>query len=133
VAGVNAPEFIVFAKSTMFTTLVTTVAWVIVTFLTSAEPDHVLVAFYSKVRPHAAGWKRVARLAPEVKQTKDLGTNLFSWILGCVMVYSALFATGEICFGRYAKGIGLFALSAVCAAGLYRQIARMTGATGTTA
>jgi SSS family solute:Na+ symporter len=132
VAGTSAPEFIVFAKSTMFTTLVTTVAWIAVTFLTSAEPDSILVAFYTKVRPHAAGWKRIARLAPEVKQTKDLGTNLISWILGCVMVYSALFAIGDICFGRYAVGTGLFALSAVCAAGLYRQIARMTGATGTT-
>jgi Na+/proline symporter len=128
----TGPEFIIFAKSTMFTTLVTTIAWVIVTFLTSAEPDSILVAFYTKVRPHVAGWKRIAQLAPEVKQTKDLGTNLVSWILGCVMVYSALFAIGDICFGKYAAGIGLFALSAVCAAGLYRQIARMTGATGTT-
>ena len=129
----TGPEFIIFAKSTMFTTLVTTVAWVLVTFMTSAEPDSILVAFYTKVRPHAAGWRRIARLAPEVKQTKDLGTNLVSWILGCVMVYSALFAIGDICFGKYGPGFGLFALSAVCAAGLYRQIARMTGATGTTA
>jgi hypothetical protein len=108
------------------------VAWVLVTFLTSPEPDGILIAFYRKVRPHAAGWKRIARLAPEVKQTKDLGTNLLSWILGCVMVYSALFAIGDICFGKYAPGIGLFALSAACAAGLYRQIARMTGATNAT-
>jgi solute:Na+ symporter, SSS family len=129
----TGPEFIIFAKSTMFTTLVTTVAWVIVTFLTSPEPDSILVAFYTKVRPNVSGWKRIARLAPEVTQTKDLGTNLLSWILGCVMVYSALFAIGDICFGKYAAGIGLFALSAVCAAGLYRQIARMTGATGTAA
>jgi solute:Na+ symporter, SSS family len=122
----TGPEFVVFAKTTLFTTAVTTVAWVLVTFLTKPEPDEVLEKFYRKVRPHAAGWKRVAALAPNVPETRDLGANLFSWILGCAMVYSVLFATGELCFGRYAQGAELFAIAAVCAAFLYRQIARMT-------
>jgi Na+/proline symporter len=125
----NAPEFILFAKNTMFTTAVTTVAWVVVTFLTRPEPDDVLEKFYRKVRPHAAGWKRIAGLAPDVPETRDLGTNLLSWILGCVMVYAALIGTGEICFGRYGQGAALFGLAAVCALLLGGQISRMTGAT----
>src|SRR5580704_12612122 len=130
-AGVNhsAPEFILFAKNTLFTTAVTTVAWVAVTFLTQPEPDEVLEKFYRKVRPHAAGWMRVARMAPDVPETRDLGTNLLSWLLGCVMVYAALIGTGEICFARYGQGAGLFGISAVCALLLGRQISRMTGAT----
>jgi hypothetical protein len=125
----SAPEFILFAKNTLFTTAVTTVAWVAMTFLTRPEPDDVLEKFYRKVRPHAAGWMRVARMAPDVPETRDLRTNLLSWLLGCVMVYAALIGTGEICFGRYAQGAELFAVAVVCAVLLGRQISRMTGAT----
>ena len=63
-APFTGPEFIIFAKSTMFTTLVTTIAWVIVTFLTKPEPDNILLKFYRHVRPHAAGWNRIAAIAP---------------------------------------------------------------------
>ncbi len=76
-APFTGPEFIVFAKTTLFTTAVTTVAWIIVTFVTKPEPDDVLVKFYRHVRPHAAGWRRVAALAPDVPETRDLGRNLF--------------------------------------------------------
>ncbi len=41
-----------------------------------------LVKFYRSVRPHVSGWQPVARLAPEVPQTRDLGRNLLSWVLG---------------------------------------------------
>ena len=62
--GGSAP--VIFAKTTLATTAVTTVVWVLVTFLTPAEPDEVLLRFYRKVRPHAAGWRRIAALAPGV-------------------------------------------------------------------
>ncbi|HLW97695.1 MAG TPA: sodium:solute symporter family protein [Candidatus Acidoferrales bacterium] len=129
----SGPEFVVFAKTTMATVVVTTVAWVMVTFLTRPEPDEVLEKFYRKVRPDSRGWKRIARAVANVPETRDLGQNLFSWILGCVMVYAALFATGEICFGRYELGIGLFVLAGICAVLLYRQIERMTGSVETAA
>ncbi|MGH9594395.1 MAG: sodium:solute symporter family transporter, partial [Bryobacteraceae bacterium] len=116
----SGPEFMIFAKSTLFTTAVTTIAWVIATFATSPEPDDILVKFYRKVRPHAAGWQRIARLAPDLQETRDLGGNLVSWILGCVMVYAILFGTGELCFMRYAKGAELLAVGAVTAWLLYR-------------
>ncbi|HEV3220741.1 MAG TPA: sodium:solute symporter family protein [Candidatus Acidoferrales bacterium] len=118
-------EFIIFAKTTLWTVATTTVAWVAVTMLTRPEPDEVLVKFYRKVRPHVAGWSRVARMAPEVPETRDLGGNLFSWVLGCAMVYAALFATGELLFGRMMQAAGLYAAAAISAALLYRRIARM--------
>src|SRR5258708_28365912 len=46
-----------FAKTTLATTAVTTCVWVAVTLLTPAEPAEVLLRFYRKVRPHAAGWR----------------------------------------------------------------------------
>ncbi len=118
-------EFIVFAKTTLWTVAITSVAWVAVTFLTRAEPDEALVKFYRKVRPHAAGWTRVALMAPDVPETRDLGGNLFSWLLGCAMVYAALFATGELLFGRMMEAAGLYAVAGITAGLLYLRIARM--------
>ncbi len=115
---------VVFAKTTLATTGITTVAWILVTLLTRPEPDHVLLAFYRKVHPHAAGWKRVAALAPEVPPTRDLGANLLSWVLGCAMVYAALFGIGELCFQRWGLGLALLAVSAAVAFLVHAAIQR---------
>jgi solute:Na+ symporter, SSS family len=113
---------VVFAKTTLATTAVTTVVWVAVTLLTPAEPEDVLVRFYREVRPHSAGWKRIAALAPDLEETRDLGRNLLAWVLGCAMVYAALFGIGGLCLGRPREGAALLALAAACAAVLYRDI-----------
>ena len=97
---------------------------VAVTLLTPAEPEEILLRFYRKVRPHAAGWRHIAALAPELPQTRDLGQNLLAWALGCAMVYAALFGIGKFFLGQMAAGLALLAMSAVCAALLYRDISQ---------
>jgi len=113
---------VVFAKTTLVTTAVTTAVWVAVTLLTPAEPAEVLLHFYRKVRPHTAGWRHIAALAPELPETRDLGKNLLAWVLGCAMVYAALFGIGRVCLGQTASGVALLAVSSACGAFLYRDI-----------
>jgi len=120
-AGTNP---VVFAKTALTTTVITTMVWLIVTYATKAEPEQVLIKFYRDVRPHVAGWQPVARLAPEVPPTRDLGRNLLSWILGCFMVYMALFGLGHVLLGPFWEGIGLLTGSAICAGALYSNISR---------
>jgi SSS family solute:Na+ symporter len=119
---------VVFAKTALTTTVITTLVWLVVTYMTKAEPEAVLIKFYRSVRPQITGWKPVALLAPEVPPTRDLGSNLLSWVLGCLMVYLALFGLGHVLLGPFWEGAGLLAVSAVCAGALYSNISRSWGA-----
>jgi Na+/proline symporter len=114
----------VFAKTALTTTALTTLVWLIVTFATKPEPEPVLTSFYRAVRPHVAGWLPVARLAPEIPPTRDLGRNLVSWVLGCAMVYLALFGMGHVLIGPMGEGLLLLSGSGLCAVALYANLAR---------
>jgi hypothetical protein len=80
------------------------------------------VKFYRQVRPHVTGWAAVARLAPEVPPTRDLARNLTSWILGCAMVYSALFGGGWLILGPRGKGMLFMAIAIACGSVLYARV-----------
>jgi Na+/proline symporter len=112
------------AMRALVVTAVTSVVWLIVTFSTPPEGAAILLKFYRSVRPQVTGWKTIASLAPDVPPTRDLGRNLFSWMLGCLMVYLALFGLGHLLLGPFWEGIGLLAVSAISAGALYSNIAR---------
>jgi Na+/proline symporter len=119
-------ELLVFAKNAVTTTAFTTAVWIGVTLLTPPEPEDVLLRFYRRVRPHGAGWKPIARKASEVTETRDLAANLRAWLLGCAMVYAALFAIGELCFQRVGSGCALLAAAALAAWLISREISRQS-------
>jgi SSS family solute:Na+ symporter len=104
---------VVFAKTALITAGCTTVAWVLATLLTPAEREEKLVAFYRRVRPTVHGWKKVARLAPEVAEVRDLGSNALDWLMGCLMVYCSLFGIGKVVFGEWLVGLLLLAVAAI--------------------
>lgn len=120
----TGPAAVVFAKTAVTTTAITTLAWVLVTYLTKPEREDVLLRFYRQVRPDARGWRPVARLAPEVRPTRDLGPNLVSWALGCGTVYAALFGTGKLLLGAPGSGLALIGAAAFCSALLFRRLSR---------
>ena len=117
---------VVFAKTTLCTTGFTTLVWLMATFIASAEPMEILIPFYRKVRPQITGWKPVAQLAGDEPVTRDLGRNLLSWMVGCVLVYSTLFAIGELCFGRYQAGGILGAIAVACGITIWRLVSNAT-------
>ncbi len=116
---------VVFAKSALTTTAVTTLVWVTVTFCTRPEPEQTLANFYRRVRPHAAGWQPFARLVPDVPATNDLGANLILWLLGTAMVYMVLFGVGQLLLGPAILGAALLFGAGLCAALIYRQVSRI--------
>jgi len=116
----NAP--VLFAKTAIATTAVTTLVWVAVTFLTAPEPEALLRDFYRQVRPHVGGWGPIARLVPDVTPTRDLGRNLVCWMLGCAMVYAALFGGGWLIMGPRMWGALSLGVALVCGVALLRTL-----------
>jgi solute:Na+ symporter, SSS family len=113
---------VIFAKTALTTTVLTTLVWVVVTLFTKPEPEAVLLKFYRAVRPQITGWKPMARLAPEIPPTRDLGRNLASWVLGCAMVYLTLFGVGLVLLGPVARGLALLGAAIACALALNRNL-----------
>lgn len=82
--------------------------WLIVMFLTPAESNEVLYAFYKKTQPGGPGWRRILAQAKaagkeieENKGTWSVPAGILAMLLGLAVIYSAMFTTGNIIYGRY--------------------------------
>jgi Na+/proline symporter len=112
-----------FAYIMMATVGVTTIVWLMVTWLTPPESEATLTAFYRKVRPQGPGWARVARaIGAAPTGSSSLVRQITNAVLGCVLVYSALFGVGEILLRSALIGIGLLAVSALAAFAIARNL-----------
>lgn len=83
-----------------FILVVSTVTWMVVTFLTPAVSLKQLAAFYTRVRPFSFFWKPVvATLDPSLAHSPDnFWKSLRLWVWGIVMVYGSLIALGQWIF-----------------------------------
>jgi SSS family solute:Na+ symporter len=76
------------------------------------------------VRPDVTGWSAIAALAPEIPRTHDIGRNLWCWILGCAMVYSALFGVGKLLMRHWPLGTFLVLTATICAWRMAKELNR---------
>ncbi len=89
----------------VYSVSITTIGWLLVTFLTAPEKDEVLLSFYRKVTPAAFGWKKVLDRYPAEKQEQGaLPKEIGLMLVGTVMVYAALFSTGFYIYGNMLAG-----------------------------
>jgi Na+/proline symporter len=117
-------DALVYAKKTLITGGLTTIAWLVVTFLTRSESNATLVSFYRRVHPTVYGWKRIAKLAPELPEVKDMAGNAFNWLMGVILVYGCLFGIGKLVFQQWGQGILLLALAAVAGYLIFWDLSR---------
>src|SRR5258708_6042048 len=115
---------VVYAKSALITGLVTTVVWLIATFITRPETRETLVKFYKRVHPTVYGWRPIANLVPEMPAVRDVSRNAFDWLMGVILVYGSLFGIGKIIFGSLLTGLGLLAAAAIAGYLIFWDLSR---------
>jgi Na+/proline symporter len=114
-----------FAHGMLVTVGVTTVAWLVVTFLTPPEPRDTLVAFYQRARPAGPGWKPIAAIAgPGAIPNESLLVNFVNWLLGCALIYAALFSIGKLIFREWMAAAVYIAVAIVAAVVISRNLSR---------
>jgi Na+/proline symporter len=124
VFGMSSADPLGFAHIMLITVVATTAIWLAVTFMTPPEPNEQLLGFYRRVRPPAALWGPVARLATEIPQSRNLRYDLFDWIAGCVLIYGALFGAGKVILREYLPGAGFLLLALGAGWYIYRDLSR---------
>ena len=92
--------------------LVTSFIWIGVTYITQPESNEVLQSFYKKIQPGGPGWNKVVKDAEaENINIKDkdvewsVPSGILAMLLGCGMIYSAMFATGYWIYGEQQNAI----------------------------
>jgi len=104
--------------------VITTVVWMTVTLLTRPTDEAVLKSFHAKIRPMGPGWRAVVGETTPMENESPTAA-VAAWVLGCLAVYGALFATGALIYGRMIQA-GMLGVVAVGAAwGVMRLLPRV--------
>ena len=105
-----------------FVVFVTTSLWLLVTFITPSEDQSVLRSFYKKTQPGGPGWKKVIDAAKndsvelvDSDEGWSVPSGILAMLLGCLMIYSTMFATGYYIYGDYQLAFPLTGLVLVSA------------------
>ncbi|KJD34737.1 Na+:solute symporter [Tamlana nanhaiensis] len=85
-----------------FVVVITTLIWLAVTFLTQPEHERVLITFYDKIQPGGPGWKQIKHKTQlkDSNTTSNVPSGILAMILGCLLIYSIMFATGYWIYGK---------------------------------
>ncbi|RZV61473.1 MAG: Na+:solute symporter [Flavobacteriaceae bacterium] len=99
--------------------LITTIVWLTVTFMTRPESKSVLRDFYKKIQPGGPGWNKVLTEAKidsielvESNEGWSVPSGILAMLVGCVLIYSIMFFTGNMIYGNYVNA-GFLIVSAL--------------------
>ena len=99
---------------------VTTILWLLVTFITPSEDESVLRSFYKKTQPGGPGWAKIVDKAQKEgvellddNKTWSVPAGIIAMLLGCSMIYSIMFCTGYFIYGNLRLAFPLLALAIV--------------------
>ena len=110
--------------------IVTTAAWIAVTYLTPPVAEQTLVNFYRKIRPGGPGWRKIEALAQAQGMEAEPGgwnvpAGILCMLLGCLLVWASLFGVGYLLYGAYVKGLVLAMVAVAAGLVLKRQVSAM--------
>ena len=105
--------------------VVTTIVWLTTTMVTAPEDRATLQRFYDKIRPLGKGWRHVVDVDPGAADEGSVTAAFLAWFLGCVLVYSALFATGYLLYGQIPLALFSGVVSIAAGVWLFRLLPRI--------
>ena len=98
----------------VFGAILTTLVWIVATFVTPPDDEKKLQEFVNKINPGGPGW---SKYTASTTDTWILPKGILLMILGCIVVYSILIGVGQLIYGN-AMGYLLLGISIISAFGL---------------
>ena len=98
----------------VFGAILTTLVWILATFVTPPDDEKTLQNFVKKINPGGPGW---SRYTASTTDAWILPKGILLMILGCIVVYSILIGVGQLIYGN-AMGYLLLGISIISAFGL---------------
>jgi SSS family solute:Na+ symporter len=92
--------------------IITTLGWLLVTFITPPENKKTLLNFYKKIKPAGPGWICVSQ--GYKRQKESISSGIIEMLIATIGIYSLLFATGYFIYGVYDIAILLLILTLFC-------------------
>ena len=97
--------------------LLTTIIWVVATFVTPPDDDKTLQNFVNKVNPGGPGWSRFTSPSSE---PWPVPKGILSMVLGCLAVYGSLLGTGQFIYGHTNSSMILFTVALLSSISLFK-------------
>lgn len=98
--------------------LLTTIIWIIATFVTPPDDDETLQNFVNKVNPGGPGWVRFT--SPLSTEPWPIPKGILSMVLGCLAVYGSLLGTGQFLYGHINSSMVLFTIALLSSISLFK-------------
>lgn len=111
-----------FPESLFYLTGITTVVWIVVTYLTKPTDEKVLISFYKLVHPGGKFWKPISDKLPDVKSDTGFGSMFLNWLFGVVLVYSMLFGIGSFILSDFMNASIFLVLGIISVFMIYRNL-----------
>ena len=96
----------------------TTIIWVLTSFITPQEDEETLRNFVDKVNPGGPGWKNYT--SSSESESWFVPKGIFLMALGCTAVYGFLLSMGHLIYGNEQAGISLLSISFLAFFGIYK-------------
>ena len=97
---------------------ITTIVWIIATYVTPPDDDETLQNFVNKINPGGPGWKKYS--SSVASETWEVPKGILSMVLGCFSVYGLLLGVGQLIYGNFYPGIVICGFGLIASIGLIK-------------
>ncbi len=123
-----------FTMKLLIAVTITSIIWILTTIITRPENKMILREFYKLTHPGGPGWKRIIEEAKndgEIINENELGRpwempiQILLVFIGCMVIYSSLFAIGNFVYGKTIYGFILLTIAGIGTFFLFKYFGKL--------